>query len=124
MYSTFICVPKRVPIMECHSILTYLKLSIVLPPDDFSVSTKAKEKVFLHLTVHTVRLLIFLFNIMLIDGDQLVRSEQSTLHLRAFLACYRRPSLQYDGDEVEVKSFFGENCSLRDFLIYFQCVIS
>lgn len=46
MYSTFICVPKRVPIMECHSILTYLKLSIVLPPDDFSVSTKAREKVF------------------------------------------------------------------------------
>ena len=54
MYSTFICVPKRVPIMECHSILTYLKLSIALLPDDFSVSTKAREKVFLVKTVHTV----------------------------------------------------------------------
>lgn len=54
MYSTFICVPKRVPIMECHSILIYLKLSIALPPDDFSVSTKAREKVFLVKTVHTV----------------------------------------------------------------------
>ena len=32
---------KRVPIMECHSILTYIKLSIALPPDDFSGSTKA-----------------------------------------------------------------------------------
>ena len=41
MFSTFICVPKRVPIMECHRIPTHLKLSIALPPDDFSVSTKA-----------------------------------------------------------------------------------
>lgn len=41
MRKTFICVPKRVPIMERHSILSYLKLSIALPPDDFSVSTKA-----------------------------------------------------------------------------------
>ena len=41
MYSAFICVPKRVPIIKCHSILNYLKLSIALPPDDFSVSTKA-----------------------------------------------------------------------------------
>ena len=41
MYSTFICVPKRVPIMEYHSILPYLKLSIALPPDDFSGSKKA-----------------------------------------------------------------------------------
>lgn len=125
MYSTFICVPKRVPIMECHSILTYLKLSIALPPDDFSVSTKAREKVFLHLTVHTVHLLVFLFNIMMIDGDQLVKSEQSTLHLSASLACFRRSSPQYDGDEGGVKSFFGENCShcsLRVFVIYFHGV--
>lgn len=92
--------------MECHSILTYLKLSIALPPDDFSVSTKAREKVFLHLTVHTVHLLIFLFNIIMICGDRLVKSEQSTLHLSASLACFRRPSSQYDGDEGEVKSFF------------------
>jgi hypothetical protein len=75
MYSTFICVPKRVPIMGCHSILTYLKLSIVFPPDDFSVSTKAREKVFLHLTVHTVHLIIFIFNIIMIGSGQLVKSE-------------------------------------------------
>lgn len=92
MYSTFICVPKRVPIMERHSILTYLKLSIALPPDDFSVSTKAREKVFLHLTVHTVHLLVFIFNIIMIDGEQLVKSEQLTLHLSASLVCFRRPS--------------------------------
>ncbi|WP_142910507.1 hypothetical protein, partial [Klebsiella pneumoniae] len=79
--------------------------------DDFSVSTKAREKVFLHLTVHTVHLIFFLFNIMMIDGDQLVKSEQSTLHLSASLACFRRSSPQYDGDEGGVKSFFGENCS-------------
>ena len=92
MYSTFICVPKRVPIMERHSILTYLKLPIALPPDDFSVSTKAREKVFLHLTVHTVNILVFIFNIIMIDGEQLVKSEQLTLHLSASLACFRRPS--------------------------------
>lgn len=88
IYSTFICVPKRVPIMECHCILTYLKLSIALLPDDFSVSTKAGEKVFLHLTVHTVHLLIFIFNIIWIGSDQLVKSEQSTLHLSASLPVY------------------------------------
>ncbi|MGG5901475.1 hypothetical protein ACQ4T2_25680, partial [Escherichia coli] len=58
------------------------------------------KKVFLGLTVHTVHLLIFLFNIIMIDGDQLVKSEQSTLHLSASLACFRRTSPQYDGDEV------------------------
>ncbi|WP_446924861.1 hypothetical protein, partial [Klebsiella pneumoniae] len=61
---------------------------------------KYHKKVFLHLTVHTVHLLIFLFNIIMIDGDQLVKSEQSTLHLSASLACFRRTSPQYDGDEV------------------------
>ena len=85
--------------MECHSILTYLKMSIALPPDDFSVSTKAREKSFFALTVHTVHLLFFLFNIIMIDGKQLVKSEQSTLHLSASLACFRRSSPQYDGDE-------------------------
>jgi hypothetical protein len=64
-----------------------------------------QEKVFLHLTVHTVHLFIFLFNIIMIDVDQLVKSEQSTLHLSASPACFRRPSRQYDGDEGEVKSF-------------------
>ncbi|WP_446917331.1 hypothetical protein, partial [Klebsiella pneumoniae] len=59
----------------------------------------------------------------MIDVDQLVKSEQSTLHLSASPACFRRPSRQYDGDEGEVKSFFGENCShcsLHVFVIYFQ----
>ena len=46
MYSTFLCIPKRAPIMKGHCILTYLKSSIVLPPDDFCVSIKAGEKVF------------------------------------------------------------------------------
>ena len=65
------------------------------------------KKVFLHLTVHTVHHLIFLFNIIMIDGDQLVKSEQSTLHLSASPACFRRPSPQYDGNEGGGKSFFG-----------------
>ncbi|WP_226948509.1 hypothetical protein, partial [Klebsiella pneumoniae] len=56
--------------------------------------------------VHTVHLLIFLFNIIVIDGERLVKSEQSTLHLSAFLACFRRPSPQYDGDEGGGKKFF------------------
>ncbi|EPH2973876.1 hypothetical protein MA411_005374, partial [Klebsiella pneumoniae] len=86
-------------IYSTKPILTYLKLSIALPPDDFSVSTKAREKIFLYLTVHTVHLLFFLFNIIMIDGKQLVKSEQSTLHLSASLACFRRSSPQYDGDE-------------------------
>ena len=38
----------------------------------------------MHLTVHTVHPLIFLFNIILIVGERLVKSEQSTLHLSAF----------------------------------------
>ena len=62
---------------------------------------------------------------MMIDDDQLVKSEQSTLHLSAFLTGFRRPSPQYDGDEGGVKSFFGENCShcsLMIFIIYFQCI--
>ncbi|MEP8923454.1 hypothetical protein ABKT64_22040, partial [Enterobacter roggenkampii] len=49
---------------------------------------------------------IFLFNIIIIDGDQLVKSEQSTLHLSAFLACFRQPSPQYDGYEGGDKKFF------------------
>lgn len=55
-----------------------------------------------------------------------MKSEQSTLHLNASLACFRRPPLQDDGDEREVKSFFGENCShcsLCVFIVYFHGVI-
>ena len=47
----------------------------------------------------------------MIGGDWLVKSEQSTLHLSASPACFRRPSPQYDGDEGGVKSFFAFNCS-------------
>ena len=72
----------------------------------FFLNNKHRKKVFLHLTVHTVHLLIFLFNIIIIDGDQLVKSEQSTLHLSAFLASFRRPSPQYDGDEGGKKFFW------------------
>ncbi|MFZ4260201.1 hypothetical protein, partial [Raoultella terrigena] len=57
-------------------------------------------------TVHTVHLLVFLFNIIMIDGEQLVKSEQSTLHFCASLACFRRPSPQYDGDEGGGEKFF------------------
>lgn len=67
----------------------------------------------------------FSFYIIMIDGDQLVKSEQSTLHLSASLAGFRRLSRQYDGDEGEAKSFFGENCShcsLSVFVIYFHGV--
>ncbi|EEU9366299.1 hypothetical protein FYS93_24875 [Escherichia coli] len=45
-----------------------------------------KKKVFLHLTVHNVHFVIFLFNIIMISGEWLVKSEQSTLHLCDF-AC-------------------------------------
>ena len=38
------------------------------------------KKVFLHLTVHTVHPDNFPFNIIEIRGDELVKSEQSTLH--------------------------------------------
>ncbi|HBX6355577.1 TPA: hypothetical protein MH686_13785 [Klebsiella pneumoniae] len=40
----------------------------------------SKKKFFLHLTVHTVHLDYFSFNIMRLGGDGLVKSEQSTLH--------------------------------------------
>lgn len=51
----------------------------------------ASKKVFLHLTVHTVHLSVFLFNIIMISGEWLVKSEQSTLHLCDFFSCWNRP---------------------------------
>lgn len=47
----------------------------------------------------------FSFYIIMIDSDQLVKSEQSTLHLSASLAGFRRPSPQYDSDEGGGKVF-------------------
>lgn len=51
----------------------------------------ALKKVFLHLTVHTVHLSFFLFNIIMISGEWLVKSEQSTLHLCDFCSFWNRP---------------------------------
>ena len=42
------------------------------------------KKVFLHLTVHTVHLGYFSFYIIQLSGDELVKGEQSTLHLCSF----------------------------------------
>ncbi|EAV8095621.1 hypothetical protein FIW30_16235 [Salmonella enterica] len=50
-----------------------------------------EKKVFLHLTVHTVHLDYFSFNINLLGGDELVKSEQSTLHLCDFCSFWIRP---------------------------------
>jgi hypothetical protein len=52
--STFSGVPKRVPIMKCHSDLACLKSSIVITQEHFSVSAMPRKKVFLCFTVHTV----------------------------------------------------------------------
>lgn len=49
------------------------------------IASSYAKKVFLHLTVHTVHLDNFLFNIIKIRGDELVNSEHSTLHLCANL---------------------------------------
>ncbi|EGO7510381.1 hypothetical protein GFB18_23080 [Escherichia coli] len=47
----------------------------------FFLNNKHRKKVFLHLTVHTVHLGYLSFYIMWLGGDELVKSEQSTLHL-------------------------------------------
>ncbi|EAX5415989.1 hypothetical protein CB663_22610 [Salmonella enterica subsp. enterica serovar Java] len=54
-------------------------------------NNKHRKKVFLHLTVHTVHLGYLSFYIMWLGGDELVKSEQSTLHLCDFCSSRMRP---------------------------------
>lgn len=44
------------------------------------IASSYAKKVFLHLTVHTVQLDNFPLNFIKIGGDELVKSEHSTLH--------------------------------------------
>jgi hypothetical protein len=57
----------------------------------------ASKKVFLHLTVHTVHLGYLSFYIMWLGGDELVKSEQSTLHLCDLCSSWICPVGQYAG---------------------------
>ncbi|EFB2292894.1 hypothetical protein FIF78_23480 [Escherichia coli] len=63
----------------------------------FFLNNKHRKKVFLHLTVHTVHLGCFSFYIMWLGGDELVKSEQSTLHLCDFCSFWIRPARRYAG---------------------------
>jgi hypothetical protein len=81
--STFSCVPKRVPIMKCHWVLSASSCRLLFLLVIFLFLKWMKK--FLHLTVHTVHLVIFLFYINHIDGDELVKSEQLTIHLNTSL---------------------------------------
>ncbi|HFW6257769.1 TPA: hypothetical protein ACIB3F_004476, partial [Salmonella enterica subsp. enterica serovar Java] len=55
------------------------------------LENKREKKVFLYLTVHTVHLNNFLIYIIGLSGDELVKSEQSTLHLCDFCSFWIRP---------------------------------
>ncbi|EEH4989156.1 hypothetical protein GZ346_004622, partial [Salmonella enterica] len=63
---------------------------------------KHRKKVFLHLTVHTVHLDYFSFYIIKLSGDELVKGEQSTLHLFSFCSFWMRSVRRYTGG----KKFF------------------
>lgn len=66
--------------------------------------TKCHKNLFLHLTVHTLHLDIFPFKIIILSGDELVKSEQSTLHLCDFCARRFRRVRQWEGGK---KVFLG-----------------
>ncbi|HBW8871750.1 TPA: hypothetical protein MFN52_000605 [Klebsiella quasipneumoniae subsp. similipneumoniae] len=58
----------------------------------------------MHFTVHTVHLGYFSFYIRYLSGDELVKGEQSTLHLFSFCSFWLRPVRRYTGG---IKSFSG-----------------
>ncbi|EGD7621969.1 hypothetical protein DP934_20780 [Escherichia coli] len=71
----------------------------------------------MHLTVHTVHLSYFSFYIMKLSGDELVKGEQSTLHLCSFCSFWLRPLRRYTEG---IKSFFGFYCSHCSSLLFYQ----
>ncbi|EDE4420162.1 hypothetical protein BUX70_13540 [Salmonella enterica subsp. enterica serovar Stanley] len=71
----------------------------------------------MHLTVHTVHLVIFLFNIIVISGEWLVKSEQSTLHLCDFFSLWMRTVRRCGGG---IKSFFRFYYSHCSPFVFFQ----
>lgn len=71
------------------------------------IASSYAKKVFLHLTVHTVHLDNFLFNIIKIRGDELVKSEHSTLHLCADLRIEAKECCIRMRSEGGKKFFFG-----------------
>lgn len=87
--------------------LSRINILVTMARSTFHSSTSfdyANKKVVLHLTVHTVHLEYFSFYIIKLGSDELVKSEQSTLHFCDFCSFWIRSVRRYAGGQ---KVFLG-----------------